>query len=87
MNNLQYTYLPCECASSEHAIVFVLDKENKELWLEIHLNTYLPWWKRVWSAIKYIFGYKSEYGHFDCWMMRPDDANKIIELMKEISKI
>jgi hypothetical protein len=77
MNNLQYTYLPCECAS------FILDKENKELWLEIHLNTYLPWWKRVWSAIKYIFGHKSEYGHFDCWMMRPDDANKIIELMEE----
>lgn len=34
-------------------------------------------WKRMWMAIKYIFGYKSMYWHFDEFVFKKSDADKL----------
>jgi hypothetical protein len=36
--------------------------------------------KRIWIAIKYIFGYKCKYGHFDEFVWREDDMAQLADL-------
>ena len=42
---------------------------------------------RIWTAIKYIFGYKSQYGDFDCFSMKPENVDKFIELLQVYKKL
>ena len=78
-------YFECQCGSPEHALVFTLDKEDNEIYTSVFLDQYRPWWHRIWVAIKYVFGYKCMYGHFDCCLMRPEDAKRLISLLDQIS--
>ena len=59
-------FLLCECCSSEHQLVvhFEKNEEYKEVTLSYSLIDNLSFFKRVWLGIKYIFGYRSRYGHF-----------------------
>ena len=76
-------YFECHCGSSEHTLRFVLDKEHKELYTDIYLNQWRPLWKRVWVGVKYIFGYKSKYGEWDCWTLRKEDAERLRDMCAE----
>jgi hypothetical protein len=55
------------CYSTEHQIV--INKadwgEGKTAYLAVHLHNYRNFFKRVGVAVKYIFGYKCRYGHWD----------------------
>ncbi len=83
---MQITYFECECFSDEHTLKFTFDKENKELYTSVFLFNYEPIWKRIWTAIKYVFGYKSKYGDWDSFSMRIEDADKLIGLLEEFKK-
>ena len=85
-------YFECACFSPEHALRFDLldnndDKSNNadnvELSTTVFLGQHDSFIQRVWLAIKYIFGYKCRYGHFDCYIMRPEDADRFIELFAQ----
>ncbi len=78
-------YFECQCSSAEHALVFTLDQEESEIYTEVFLNNYRPWWKRVGVAVKYVFGYKCKYGHFDCFLMQNKDADRLITMLKKIT--
>lgn len=56
-------FITCECYKPEHLIKLSFDSEVGELYAQVFLEEY-PWHKRVWIGIKYIFGYKSRFGHF-----------------------
>jgi len=53
----------CSCGSNEHFFVLQRFPDEEEVYLSIYLSP-LSFPKRVLNAIKYIFGYKSMYGHF-----------------------
>ena len=55
----------CECHSYDHQAIFSKDEENKQLFVSIHLNTNRNFFKRIWYAMKYVFGYKSKFGDWD----------------------
>ena len=62
--------LICDCSSAEHQLIFTGDEFtiNDEVKRWVFVTTHLTpqgFWKRVWFAIKYIFGYKCKYGHFE----------------------
>lgn len=63
------TVLLCDCGSAEHQIIIHKDKDFSDNYREIilcpHLITYRNIFKRIWVAIKYIFGYKCKYGAWD----------------------
>jgi hypothetical protein len=40
-----------------------------------------PWWQRIINAVKYVFGYKCRYGHFDEFLLRREDCDKFIALL------
>ncbi len=76
-------FFECRCGSSEHTLRFTLDiedPEDKELFTSIFLNQYRSIWKRIWIAIKYVFGYKCKFGHWDCWIMKENDAKRLRDM-------
>lgn len=80
--------LICKCESPEHQILFRWwdDCDNGDVYMEILLNPEYKWWKRIWIAIKYIFGYKCKYGMFDEIILDKKDIpklEKIIEYLKQ----
>lgn len=62
-------YVECECSSTEHFLRLTWWKEEDprfaEIYVDVFLNEYYGFWKRLWLGIKYTFGYKSKYGHYD----------------------
>ncbi len=76
-------FFECNCGSKEHTLRFVLDKDEHEIYVSIFLNQWRPFYKRIWVALKYVFGYKSKYGHWDNWTLCEDDAGKLREMVDD----
>ena len=82
-------YYECACFSTEHTLKFYLldDPEiGPELHTSIFLNQYHNIFGRIWIAIKYIFGYKCKYGHWDCWILQKEDAERLSVLMDDYKR-
>lgn len=73
--------LICECNSLEHQVAFWYDEEDNSLYCEPHLTTQNNFFKRILVAIKYIFGYKANYGHWDSTMFKKGDLIKLREYL------
>jgi hypothetical protein len=54
----------CACGDPEHQMIFRTIDGDDDVYVSIHLVK-LPFLKRLWYGIKYIFGYQSKYGAFD----------------------
>lgn len=80
-----HNYFECECGSPEHTLVFRYNEEDNELYTMVFLNQYRNIFKRIWVAIKYIFGYKSKYGDWDCFVLRPEDKDRLIRLIGHLN--
>lgn len=72
----------CECSNVEHQMIFSWfpDQDDHELYASIHLVPIHNIFKRIWYALKYIFGYRCRYGHFEEFIFRKEDANKLQDL-------
>ncbi len=78
-------FLVCDCMSDEHTLRFTFDLEDGEMWTGVYLHNYHNIFERIWIAIKYVFGYKCKYGHFDCFVTR--EKSKLLELKDLCDKI
>lgn len=88
-------FFDCACHSAEHIVRFNLnagyvpdDKdtygEPPEIYTSIQLNHTLPWYKRLVVALNYLLGRQPpRYGHWDCWLLKDQDINKLDDLIKE----
>lgn len=79
-------YAECVCHDAGHVTRFILDKKYDEILVEVQLNPYYPWYKRVWYAIKYVFGYQSRYGHWDCPSFNAEGAKQLRVMLDEFDK-
>jgi len=77
-------FFECACHGDEHTIKFRYDVEDNSLYLNIFLNQYRNIFKRIWTAIKYVFGYKSKYGDWDCWELLPEDVGRLKEVLNRV---
>ena len=59
--------------------------ENCELSVSVYLNSYLPFWKRIWLATKYVFGYRSKYGEFDVVNLRYEDIPRMKAILDKFT--
>jgi len=75
----------CSCNSLEHQLSFWYDDEYNELYTEVHLYTYKNIFKRIISAIKYVFGYKSKYGDWDSIIFKNDDVEKLKNYLNNLN--
>lgn len=70
----------CSCDSDEHQInfrFFANSLDDNFIYCTISLKPEKNIFKRMWNAIKYIFGYKSKFGDFEEIIL---DENKIYEI-------
>jgi hypothetical protein len=76
----------CTCGSNEHQIILTyFDDEDDIVYVSIHLAS-KSFWERVILGMKYIFGYKCKYGHWEEFYMGKQEAEqlqKFINLLKE----
>ena len=73
----------CQCHNTEHQLIFSYFPDSDNVFVSVHLipNGFL---KRIWSAIKYIFGYRSRYGHFDEFVFNKADVNKLQKVVNHL---
>ena len=79
-------YFQCECHSSEHTLSFVWDDEDNSIYTEVYLSQYRNIVRRNWVAVKYVFGYRCRYGHWDCFELRPKDALRLEHLLNKLKQ-
>ncbi len=53
------------------------DDDIKEVYCTVHLNPRRNIFKRIISAVRYIFGHRSIYGEFDEFIFKPSDADRL----------
>lgn len=80
-------YFECRCHSPEHALRFWFDddKDDPCIYASVFLGS-CPWYERIWKSAKYVFGYKCRYGHFDEFLLRPEDCDRMIGLLERLKK-
>jgi len=84
---MEQHYVECQCSDFNHVVRFVLDEKDGEVWLEVNINPYLPWYKRVWEAVRYVLGMRAAYGHYDVTMLRDEDYVRLHALLDRSSLI
>lgn len=80
-------YVECACTSDEHTLRFTLDAEEEGIYTSVYLNTYRQWYKRVWVAIKYIFGYHCIHGHWDCTLIDRDNIHQLKTVIQKFDEL
>lgn len=73
-------FFECTCTSDTHTLKFKLD--DVDLYTSVFLNQYRSFLGRIWVAIKYMFGYKCRYGHWDCFILKPEDIDRLADLLQ-----
>lgn len=73
-------YFSCACSAMEHTVR--LTYYDDDFFLEIFLDNG-TFWNRLVNGIKYIFGFKSKYGHFGSWLLRREDVGRLKEMLEK----
>ena len=76
----------CDCHSREHQIVFEYELDDNMVYCHIHLCSSHSFFERLKRGIRYIFGHKCRYGHWDEFVWRVEHAEKLEELAKLLRK-
>jgi hypothetical protein len=85
---MEEEYMTCQCSDFNHTVRFTLDPQDGDVYLDVRMNYYDPWWKRIWNAVKYVFKRDVAYGYYDCTLLREEDYDRLRDLMRrsEIAK-
>lgn len=75
----------CDCGGSDHDIELSWYRGDDEIYFHYHLPKQ-TFWKRVTSAIKHIFGYRSKYGDFGEVVLFKKDVEKLSSIFEECKK-
>ena len=89
METLERVHIDCSCGSPEHSLRFSLcpdeDPEMSFLSIEVHLNSLVPWYKKIWYAITYLCGKKSRYG-WGCFDEATLEIDQVVQLRNLCNK-
>jgi hypothetical protein len=77
MLNEQFLYIECGCGSLEHNLQFRAFNDDREIYCHTFLS-HRKFRDRIIPALKYIFGYKCKYGHFEEIIL---DVNSQMQIM------
>lgn len=87
-SGIHHEYYECKCCSGEHVVrmTYFTEDEDAMGMIEdgVYLSVYLPdqsFWRRLIDGVKYIFGHKSVYGHFDEVELTLRDSKRFRDLL------
>ncbi len=90
MKYLQSELFECICRGDEHTLKFTFaietDSKQSEVYTALHLNDYQVWYKKLWTGIKYVFGYRCKYGHWDVFTLKRSDVTRLRKLLQEFEE-
>ena len=84
---MEFKHIECDCSCQEHGLRFIIDNEDKEfpfLVIGQFMNNYDNIFKRIWTAIKYIFRKSCKYGHFCECLIHKDNVQELIDILEEV---
>lgn len=77
----------CQCQMLEHQFVVTLfDDENPNfiyISIESMLNPRLPWYKKITTCLRYLFGFHIKNGLFDNMLLKDEDVNRLQSILDE----
>ncbi len=81
--------LVCACNNVEPQLIisYSTDDDCKEVYCSVHLKPECNIFKRIWHAVKYVFGHRSRYGDFDEFIFKPEDAEKLQDAANYLKQI
>lgn len=87
-NFVNHELFVCNCNDISHQ--FVLSTWNfndgsPELEISIKLNHYLPWYKRIFVAFKYLF--KLDRGEYNVVLLNNEDLNRLQKSLESFKKL
>ncbi len=83
MENIEY--FECECCNPEHTIRFHVDNEDNIIYMTTHLS-HQPFFKRVLTALKYIFKCDNKWGTFEETIINQQQASRMVSVLQQITK-
>ena len=84
MKNDNEILLLCDCSSAEHQLIVSWDNDDNEVYVRVHLANCYGFWRRLWHALKYVFGYKCRYGAFDEIILRKEDSENLQKVVDHL---
>jgi hypothetical protein len=89
---LKVEHFECACYSDEHRLTFQIDDDIKDGWkpefyTSIFLSEQNNLFKRIWTALKYTFGYKCRYGHWENFIMNEKDIDRMLTVLQNYKKV
>jgi hypothetical protein len=79
----------CDCGDPSHQFIISADAESSDdhyVYVSVHLNRDHNIFKRMWTALKYIFGRRSIFGDFDEVIINPKDADRLQKVVDFLKK-
>lgn len=77
-------YFECRCSTAEHTMRFWLDEEQEPcVYASVFLSDF-PWYARIWAGIRHALGFKSKFGHFEEFILRPEDRQRLVSLLNRL---
>lgn len=78
-------WVDCECLSPHHAIRIWHSNDHywNEFIIEMRVNNYLPLWKRVVNAFKYVFNISNKDGYYDSFHLKHENVNQLIDMLND----
>lgn len=76
IDNNTSEFFVCECHSLDHMFQLSYHKDVPTLYFTVHLATE-TFWRRLLTAIKYVFGYRCRYGDFDEIILSLEKAQEL----------
>ena len=69
----------CDCPAPEHQIQFTyfVDDELPYIYVTFPLNRTKNILQRIWLGIRYILGYKCQYGHWDEILLNTEAVSRL----------
>jgi len=99
MDDVKRHHSICSCTSSEHTVHWQYSPAYKitgknipeevdfqwpsEVYFDVCVSWNQSFFKRCWNAIRYVFGRRSAYGHFDCFVLEKPAARKLVAFLQE----
>jgi hypothetical protein len=75
-------FFDCLCHSNNHLVRFTLDSgDDPALFLSYQLIPHKHIFKRIWVAVKYIFGNPIKYGHWQETLLDYKDSSRLYDLL------
>ena len=75
-------FYECHCHSSDHVLWFenAIEPESPQfdaMLVGVQLAPLLPWYKRLWVAVKYVFNPHGNYSHWHETMLPPEEVERL----------